>query len=265
MSCTLYLFKHVAGTHIRNHQENFLLSPTNLETNWLKQACFHPNLNINLCHHFLKKLLLYYITNLSQITLPNGTHLMTPKDFQIYHSKSTKIICSALKLASQLFCHPPCNNHCQHPCMNHQSPNTLLPQYIILDHHITPPQSIVQNPPLIKNQPSYLLPQIWLTVKHTPINSIIKYKQCTTKNKVTIIKKYHSYLCTWIYNNCITYAKWISQSNYIKTYTTIIIPKYYNNITKLDKLNTLLIPFKKTLTSHRIETLDTSTHLYTNH
>jgi hypothetical protein len=112
ISRTLYLSKHVAGTHIRKHQDNFLLSPTPLETEWLTQAHAHLNLNINLCHHFLRKLLHSYITNLSQITLPNGTHLMTSQDFQRYHHKSTKITYSALKLASQLFCHPPCNNHC---------------------------------------------------------------------------------------------------------------------------------------------------------
>jgi hypothetical protein len=49
ISCTLYLLKHVAGTHIRNHHDNFLLSPTNLETNWLAQARSHPNLSIKLC------------------------------------------------------------------------------------------------------------------------------------------------------------------------------------------------------------------------
>jgi hypothetical protein len=212
ISCTLYLLKHVAGTHIRNHHDNFLLSPTNLETNWLAQARSHPNLSIKLCYHFLNKLLLHHITDLTQITLSNGTHLMTPTDFQIYHAKPTKIICSALKLASQLFCHQPCNNHCHQPYTHHQSPNTLLPQYIVHDHHIIPPRTTTQNPPPTNNQPPCPPPQIWTLLKYIPINSITKYKQCTTRDKLTITKKHHLYLCTWIHNNHTTYAKWISQT-----------------------------------------------------
>jgi hypothetical protein len=156
---------------------------------------------------------------------------MTPNDFQTYYNKPTKIICSALKLASQLFCHPPCNHQCQNPCTNHQPSNTLLPQYIILYHHIYPPQPTNQNPPLVENQPPYPTPQIWLTIKNTPINSIIKHKQCTTKD--TITKKYHSYLCIWIYNNHTTYAKWISQSklyqNQHSNHNFQLLKQYYQN------------------------------------
>jgi hypothetical protein len=196
ISRTLYLLKHVAGTHIRKHQDKFLLSPTPLETEWLTQAHAHPNLNINLCHHFLRKLLLFHITNLSQITLPNGTQLMTPQDFQRYHHKPTKITCSALKLASQLFCHPPCNNHCRQPYINHYPTNTLLPQYVIINHNITPLQPILHIPLPSENQSLHPPPHIWLPIKNTPINSIIKHKHTTTRDKLTILKHYHSYLCT---------------------------------------------------------------------
>jgi hypothetical protein len=195
ISRTLYLLRHVVGTHIRKNQDDFLLSPTPLETEWLIQAHTHPNLNINLCHHFLRKLLLSHITNLSQITLPNGTHLMTPQDFQRYHHKPTKLTCSALKLASQLFCHPPCNNHCRQPCINHYSANTLLPQYVIINH-ITPLQPILHNLLPSENQPLHPPPHIWMAIEHTPINSIIKHKYNTTRDKLTILKKYHSYFCT---------------------------------------------------------------------
>jgi hypothetical protein len=176
ISYILFLLKHVASTHIRNHQANFSLSPTNLEIAWLMQAHSHLTLNINLCHHFLRKLLLYYITNLSQITLPNRIHLITPNDFQIYHYKPTKIICIALKLASQLFCHSSCTNQCQHPCTNHCPPNILLPQYVITNHHINPPQPTIQDLPPMENQPPHPPPHTWAEIKNTPINSIIKYK-----------------------------------------------------------------------------------------
>jgi hypothetical protein len=74
---TIFLLKHIAGIHIRNNKDGFILSPTQLETIWLTQTRQKSNININLCHHFLNKLLVYHINSLSQITLPNGTHLMT--------------------------------------------------------------------------------------------------------------------------------------------------------------------------------------------
>jgi hypothetical protein len=91
ISCTLFLFNHFVGTHIRNNQANFPLAPTKLETTWLTQAQLCPTININLYHHFLNKLLLYHITSNSQIALPNGTHLMTYNDFQIYPTSLQKL------------------------------------------------------------------------------------------------------------------------------------------------------------------------------
>jgi hypothetical protein len=100
-----------------------------LETDWLTQAQLQPAININLYHHFLNQLILQHITNLSQLILPNGTQLMNDAEYQTYHHKPTKIIYSAQKLASQLFCYPPCNHQCQHPCTIHlpsQHPLTLI-------------------------------------------------------------------------------------------------------------------------------------------
>jgi hypothetical protein len=94
---TLYLLKHVAGTHICSTLDNFPLHPTQLETVWLRQAQLH-NINIKLCHHFLQKLLLYHITKLSHITLPFGTQLMTHEHFTTYYNKPTRIIKNALNL-----------------------------------------------------------------------------------------------------------------------------------------------------------------------
>jgi hypothetical protein len=61
ITCTLYLLKNVAGTHIRSTQTDFPLTPTKLETEWITQAQSYPNINIKLCHHFLNKLLFYHI------------------------------------------------------------------------------------------------------------------------------------------------------------------------------------------------------------
>ena len=130
ITCILFLLKHVARTHIRSTHPYFLLSPTPLETSWITQAHLHDNITLLLYHHFLNKLLVCHITKLSQITLPNGTHLMTPIEFQIHHQKPTKIIKSALILASQLFCHPSCTPQCPRPCHAHLPHNTLVLQFI---------------------------------------------------------------------------------------------------------------------------------------
>jgi hypothetical protein len=192
---TIFLLKHTAGTHIRNNKEGFLLAPTQLETNWLTQARQHPNINIHLCHHFLNKLLLNHIDNLSQITHPNGTHLMSQDDFNTYHTKPTKLIKSALKLAKQLFCQPVCQHHCPQPCPNHYPSYTLLPQFIIPNHHIDLPQSNIQQPIPIMDRPPPPPLNIWAQLKHTPIHSIIDHKTNIKKDQFTITKTYHSYLC----------------------------------------------------------------------
>jgi hypothetical protein len=62
---TLFLLKHVARTYIRSTHPNFPLTPTKLEIDWITQAQLNPTINIKLCHHFLNKLLLCHITDLS--------------------------------------------------------------------------------------------------------------------------------------------------------------------------------------------------------
>lgn len=89
---TLFLLKHVTRTYIRSTHPNFPLIPTKLEKDWSIQAQLNLTINIKLCHHFLNKLLLCHITDLSQFTLPNGTNPMSHLEFQTYHHKPTKII-----------------------------------------------------------------------------------------------------------------------------------------------------------------------------
>jgi hypothetical protein len=209
---TLFLLKHVAGTHIRSTHPNFPLSPTQLETSWITQAQLHLNINLPLCHHFLNKLLLCHITKLSQITLPNGTHLMTPGEFQTYYHKPPKIIQSALKLASQLFCHPTYTPQCSHPCLIHLPHNTLLPQFIIPNQQLPlaqPPPPIL---PHIEDQPPNPPTHIWTQVKNRPITAIINHKKRLTRDPLNILKQYHSYLCTWLHHSGVTYAKWVPKS-----------------------------------------------------
>ena len=188
ITCTIFLLKHIAGTHVRNNKDGFILSPTQLETIWLIQARNRPNININLCHHFLNKLLVHHINNISQITFPNGTHLMTQDDFTTYHTKPTKIIKSALKLATQLFCQPICHQHCPQPCPNYSPCNTLLPQFIIPNHHIDPPQPTTQPPIPIEERPPPLPSVRWTQLKHLPVHSTIDHKQNTKKTSFQLTK-----------------------------------------------------------------------------
>jgi hypothetical protein len=185
---TLFLLKHVAGTHIRSTHPNFPLSPTQLETSWITQAQLHHNINLPLCHHFLNKLLLCHITNLSQITLRNGTHLMTSVEFQTYYHKPPKIIQSALKLASQLFCHPTCTLQCSRPCRIHLLHNTLLPQFIIPNQQlplVQPPPPILHH---IEDHPPHPPTHIWTQLKNRPITSIINHKKRLIRDHLTILK-----------------------------------------------------------------------------
>ena len=167
---------------------------------------------------------------------------MTQDDFKTYHTKPTKITNSALKLATQLFCQPICHHHCLQPCPNHYPPNTLLPQFIIPNHHVDLPQPTIQQPiPIIERPPLPLL-NIWAQLKHTPIHSIIDHKHNIKKNQFIITKIYHSYLYKWRQNNNNIFAKWVPQwyiyknrhynHNYqllLQSYRTRQI-KHYNDI-----------------------------------
>jgi len=59
------------------------------------------------------------------ITLPNGTNLMSPKDFKTYYQNPTKLEKNALKIAEQLFCYPSCTQNCPNRC---QTPTTTHTQ-----------------------------------------------------------------------------------------------------------------------------------------
>jgi hypothetical protein len=137
---------------------------------------------------------------------------MSYEHFTTYYNKPTRIIKSALKLASQLFCYPTCTILCPAQCHNHHPPNTLLPQFIIQDHHILP---LPIPPPLHPPDPiapPHPIPLIWLEIKNLPIHSIINHKHHTTRDYFHIIKYYQSYLCIWHHPNGTSYSKWTPQS-----------------------------------------------------
>jgi hypothetical protein len=137
---------------------------------------------------------------------------MTLVEFQTYHHKSPKIIQSTLNLASQLFCHPTCIPQCPCPCHIHLPHNTLLPQFIIPNQQL----SLVQPPapilPPIEDRLPHPPTHIWTQLKNRPITSIINHKKRLTHDHLTILKHYHSYLCTWLHHSGTTNAKWVPQS-----------------------------------------------------
>jgi hypothetical protein len=83
---TLFLLKHKAGVHLKSTIDNFLLTPSSLETAWMQEAQMLHGLNPNTSLKLLHKLLIHNITTLDQITMPNGTTLMNKEEFKIYHS-----------------------------------------------------------------------------------------------------------------------------------------------------------------------------------
>ena len=61
---------------LKSALDNFLHEPAPLETIWLQETQTFPNLNNQTLMKLLQKLFANNITTITQITLPNGTHLM---------------------------------------------------------------------------------------------------------------------------------------------------------------------------------------------
>ena len=210
---TLFLLKHEAGVHLKSTIDSFLLNPSPLETAWLKEAQNLQGLNPNTSLKLLQKLLLHNIIKLEQITMPNGTTLMNPDDFKIYHSNPTKLIKSALNIANQLFCHPSCHQECHLPCPHHYPPRTLKNDYTIINHNILPqhptPPIHPPNPPIphLPPPPNNMLKN----PRQFPIHTILDHKQRQLTDSNGIKRKDTSYLCQWITPNNNTYNKWRTQ------------------------------------------------------
>ena len=136
----LFLLKHKVGVHLKSTINNFLLNPSALEITWMHEAQHLHSLSRNTSLKLLQKLLIYNIITLEQITMPNGNTLMNSNDFETYHSNPTKLIKSALNIANQLLCHPPCCLECPISCLHHHPLRSLKNKYIIINHNILPRQ-----------------------------------------------------------------------------------------------------------------------------
>ena len=89
---TLFLLKTTSGAHLRSTLVKFPLLPTSLETQWMQLSQNIPTLTYTTSLKYLHKLLLRNITDLTQITHPNGTHLLSNEEFQYYHGAPTKTL-----------------------------------------------------------------------------------------------------------------------------------------------------------------------------
>ena len=229
---TLFLLKHKAGVHLKSTINNFLLNPSPLETTWMHEAQMLPGLNPDISLKLLHKLLVHNIITLDQITLPNGTTLMNPDEFKIYHSSPSKLIRSALNIATQLFCHPLCNQ-CPIPCQQHPPPRSLKNKYIIRQNNILP-----QSPTAPIHPPnSHILPlppppnDMLKNPQQFPIHKILDHKQKQSKDHNGIKRTVTSYLCQWTTTNNLTYNKWQTQRDLYPYCETNICNHHTNLLT----------------------------------
>ena len=198
---------------LKSALDNFLHEPAPLETIWLHETQTLPNLNNQTSMKLLQKLFANNITTITQITLPNGTHLMNEENYKNSYSTPTRLVKSALNLAKQLFCHSECSNTCLHPCITQHNPYTLKVEYIsangtthtpiIIPHTLTLP---------VTTTTSFPKPPPHIPKSHTqyPIQAILQHKYHTHKDNQKIQKSYISYQCQWTIQDA-TYNQWQPQ------------------------------------------------------
>ena len=101
---TLYLSKIVGGAHLRSKIGKFPLESTPLEREWHKLSTTPPPQKLSTRNSkYIHKLLLENIYDIKQLTLPNGTHLMSYTEYSKYYKKPTHLIKQALKTIEQPF------------------------------------------------------------------------------------------------------------------------------------------------------------------
>ena len=84
--------------------------------------------------------------------------------------------------------------------------------------------------------PLSLTMQIIFRQNQFPIQSIIKYRSNTYKDKIKITKKYTSYLCQWLLPNKTIYDKWLPQKDLFPwnnqntiNYHILLLTQYYTH------------------------------------
>jgi hypothetical protein len=207
---TLYLLRHNGLAHIQTDKTAFPHNDIPLAEIWFQKTINHPNIRANLNHKYLRQLLLFNITTLEQITLPNRSTIMNEKEFQQYHKKPTPTIKKALKIASHLFCTSICTYTCRTPCNIHQQLYILLPEIANRPnqnfYHIPLPE----NNPILDTQEPPKPPKRMQKLQDYPITTITNTKQHKRKDKFGTIKMFTSYKCMWIQPDNQNYTMWMA-------------------------------------------------------
>ena len=186
---TLFLMKTEGGAYLRSIEVDFQLNKTKLEKEWRTNTEL-PYLNPELSLKLLHKLITLNIHSIKQISLPNGTNLMSPEEFKKYSKNPTKLEISALNIATQLFCQSPCNQNCHIPYPIHIHTRTLKTQYI--SHHRELYPRLIEGPlhPIPPQQPQY--PNSPLKIINNPskfpIHTIISHSHKKIKTNTKLLK-----------------------------------------------------------------------------
>ena len=227
--------KTEGGAYLKSIETDFHLNKTELEKEWrttTELPYLNPKLSLKLFHKFIT----LNIHSIKQISLPNGTNIMSPEEFKTYYKNPTKLDISALNIAAQLFCQSHCNQNCPTLCPIHILTRTLKTQYISDTREIHPRMTEGPIHPIPPEQPQYPNPPIKIINNPSKfsIHTIISHSNKKTKDKYKITKNYDTYLCQWILSNHIIYNKWISQREFfpynqplVTKHNTTLLQEYY--------------------------------------
>ena len=175
---TIYLLKSPGGLHIRSTLEMFPKDQTPLEVKWLQQRMLHPYIKEKASLSNINKLYLLHITDITQLTQPCGTKLMSLKDLVLKFEETNISLKRIHKNLQIQFCESICTPQCPNNCTNHKSPLTLLPQFLLPSQPPLPDiQTTNDEIPTINRPPS----QIWKQIKNTQPNSIITHRIISKK------------------------------------------------------------------------------------
>ena len=166
------------GAYLKSIEADFHLNKTELEKEW-RTTTEMPHLNPKLSLILLHKFITLNIHSIKQISIPNGTNLMSTEEFEKYYKNPTKLEISTLNIVAQLFCQSPCNQNCPTPCPIHIQTKILKTQYIS-DHRELHPRLIEESlhptPPLQPQYPNSSI-KIINNPSKFPIHTIISHAQ----------------------------------------------------------------------------------------
>jgi hypothetical protein len=218
-------------TQICSFDKNFYTTYTELEKQWEERQYKLTRLQQKNTQKLLHKLYTCNIYSPKDITMPNGTTLMTPDNFKLQYNSCSKCIKTALYHYQLMFCQ---NNNMDinHPTNNPQEHNKLLAQYCTQYPIIQNPNQN-QTPQNMKENTIPTPKQIYTKLHIHPIHQILDIKKTTQKDNYMTYKVENKYLSKWITPSNNTYIKWLLE-NKIFPYKKINITRH-NNLVILEQ------------------------------